>query len=334
MDVTFDPATLVAIRNSYPNVRVKVTRTSGGTDTGCSGDRFAIKPADMVVQAYDTNWQAAGTNPATDRILNNSSATTGNVHAASTSGATTPRPFTLRATARNGAATPATTTNYAGTPTVKSGSPACVLPIGCATGTLSALNAGTWIAASGVLSAPAHYGEAGTFNLELEDLTFAAVHTADTTLSVRRIGQASAPLLVGRFVPDRFAFTAANTPQLQTFGASCTSARSFTYVGKPNWYATSLAPSGTVQAVNAGGAVTTNYPGTSFRLAASRITQTYNNNSASPALSCTLSDLTTACSPPNGPPPSVVAGGPALTLRTRTYTAASAGGVLTYARGA
>ena len=331
MDVIFDPATLVAIRNSYPNVRVKVTRTSGGTDTGCSGDRFAIKPADMVVQAYDTNWQAAGTNPATDRILNNSSATTGNVHAASTSGATTPRPFTLRATARNGAATPATTTNYAGTPTVKSGSPACVLPIGCATGTLSV---GAWTPASGVVSAPTHYSEAGTFNLELEDLTFTAVDTADTALSVRRIGQASAPLLVGRFVPDRFTFTGPNTPQLQTFGASCTAARSFTYVGKPIWYATSLAPSGTVQAVNAGGAVTTNYRGTSFRLAASGITETYSNNSVGPALSCTLSDLTTACSPANGPAPSVVAGATALTFGTGTYTAASAGGVLTYARGA
>jgi hypothetical protein len=334
MDVTFDPATVVAIRNSYPNVRVKVTRTSGGTDTGCSGDRFAIKPADMVVQAYDTNWQTAGTNPATDRILNNGSATTGNVHAASTLGASTPRPFTLRATARNGAGTPITATNYAGTPTVKSGSPACALPIGCATGTLSV---GAWTPASGVVSAPAHYGEAGTFNLELEDLTFAAVDTADTTLSVRRIGQTSAPLLVGRFVPDRFALTAAITPpQLQTFGASCAATRSFTYVGKPFWYATP--PSATVQALNAGGAVTSNYRGTGvgglFRLVASGITETYSNNSVGPALSCTLSDLTTACGPANGPAPSVVAGATALTFGTGTYTAASAGGVLTYARGA
>src|SRR5258708_28713881 len=170
--------------------------------------------------------------------VSKSSVVAGDVSAARSSGATTPGACTLRATARNGAATPATTTNYAGTPTVKSGSPACVLPSGCATGTLSALNAGIWIAASGVLSAPAHYGEAGTFNLELEDLTFAAVDTADTTLSVRRIGQASAPLLVGRFVPDRFAFTPANTPQLPPFVASCTSARPFPYFGKPLSYPT------------------------------------------------------------------------------------------------
>jgi hypothetical protein len=98
-------------------------------------------------------------------------------------------------------------------------------------------------------------------------------------------------------------------------------------VGQPFWYATALAPSATVQAVNAGGAVTTNYRGSLFKLTASGITETYSNNSVGPALSCTLSDLITPCSPTNAAAPSLTAG-----TGTGTYAATTTGGVLTYTR--
>jgi hypothetical protein len=332
----FNPAAVVPtnlLNNSWPNVRVRVTRTAGGTEIGCSGDRFAIRPADLVMQAYDTTWQTAGTDPLKDRVLNNVAASGGVVHAASTAKASPGRPFTLRATARNAAGTPATTTNYAGSPTAKAGSPACVLPASCAAGTL---DIASWSASSGVVTADAHYSEAGTFNLELEDLSFANVDLVDTALSVRRIPQAApAPRVIGRFVPDRFGFTSANAPQLQTFGASCASARSFTYLGQPFWYATAMAPTATVQALNAAAAVTTNYRGTLFKLTASDITETYSNNAVGPTVNCKLtSDLTTACSPTNAAAPSLKPGSTAPTFGTGAYGAASSGAALIYARSA
>jgi hypothetical protein len=125
-----------------------------------------------------------------------------------------------------------------------------------------------------VVSASAHYSEAGAFTLALEDTTFASVDTADTALAIRTVPQASA-LQVGRFVPDHFAFTGANTPQFQTFNASCAAARSFTYIGQPFWYVTGQLPTATVQAVNTNGAVTTNYRGALFKLTGASIIETY-----------------------------------------------------------
>jgi len=306
--------------NSWTDVRVKVTRTSGGADTGCSFDRFAIKPADLLLEAWDADWRTAGT----ARLLHNTSAAGGNVHAASTSGAGTPRPFTLRATGRNSAA--GTTTNYAGTPTIKSG-PTCVLPGGCATGTLTV---GGWsgAAGTGIRTATSHYSEAGTFTMEIEDATFAAVDVADTSLAARTIGQSPVPREIGRFVPDRFIFTADPTdPKLQTFGSSCAT-RSFTYVGQPFWY--TILPSATVTAVEAGGATTTNYRGVSlFKLAPLGFTEVYSNNGTGPAVECKLtSNLATTCTTVNAPPSLSTGNG------TGTYTAAASGSVLIYARSA
>jgi hypothetical protein len=324
--ITFNvPAT---ITNSFPNARVKIERctgaglgtcgAAGGTEVGCSFDAFAIKPASLLLEAFDADWRTAGT----VRPLDN----TGRVHAASTSGAATPRPFTLQATAFNAAVTPAKTTNYAGNPTIKSGSPACVLPSGCVPATeTGTLTVGSWtgVVNTGIRTADSHYSEAGTFNLEIEDTTFAAVDTADTTLSARTISQGSpAPREIGRFVPDRFTLTAGATPPvLQTFGSSCAT-RSFTYVGQPFWYTTAL-PSGTVTAVNAAGNVTTNYRGTLFKLTPSGISEAYSNNSVGPAVSCMKNDLTAACTAL----PSLSAGN-----GTGTYTAASSGSVLVYTR--
>jgi hypothetical protein len=316
-----------AVVNSWPDVRVRITRTSGGAEVGCSFDRFAIKPAGLLLEALDGDWRTAGT----ARLLHNAAATGGNVHAASVSTATTPRPFTLRATAFNAALTPAKTTNYAGNPTIKSGSPACVLPSGCvpATGT-GTLTVGSWtgVVNTGIRTADSHYSEAGTFNLEIEDTTFAAVDTPDTALAARTISQSSpAPREIGRFVPDRFTLTAGATPPvLQTFGSSCAT-RSFTYVGQPFWYTTAALPSATITAVNAAGNVTTNYKNTGvnglFKLTASGIAETYSNNSVGPAVSCMKNDLTAACTAL----PSLSAGN-----GIGTYTVASSGSVLVYIR--
>ena len=303
------------LNNSWPSVRVRITRT-GTTEIGCSGDRFAIKPATLALEAFDGTWQSAGTT----RTLYNIGTSGGNVHAASTSSASVPRPFTLRVTAKNGAASPATTTNYAGTPTAKNASPACVTPSGCTTGTLSL---GAWTAASGVITSnTAHYSEAGTFNLEVEDATFSAVDTADTALSVRTVAQGSpAPRELGRFVPDRFTFTLPSTPVLQTFGASCASARPFTYIGQPFWYTT--APSATLQAVNANGAVTTNYRGSLFKLVGSNISETYSNNSVGPSI--TVTATTASLSPTGNGTAPYGAGGTALTYdRSTTHPPAFA----------
>ena len=238
----------LTVPDSWRDVRVKVTRAGGG-EIGCSTDNFAIRPASLTVAATDGDWQSAGTT----RTLNN---TGGIVHAASTSGATTPRPFTLTLTAFNGAGTPVQTTNYAGTATLKSGSPSCT-PATCTTGTLSPTS---FTFAAGTVSASAHYSEAGNFNLEIEDATFANVDTADTAASVRTVPQAgSPPLLVGRFVPDRFAISSPTTPEFVTFNNASCGTRSFTYVGQAFWFSAAGTPSITVSAVNAGGGVTTNY---------------------------------------------------------------------------
>jgi hypothetical protein len=264
---TFNPAAVLPtnlLNNSWPSVRVRVTRTSGGAEVGCSTDRFAIKPADLLVEGMDATWQTAGTT----RTLHNTGSNGGNVHAASTAAASTPRPFTIRVTARNSGAT--ATTNYANTPTLFTGYPACVLPAGCTTGTLSM---GTWTTSAGVLTASSHYSEAGTFNLRMEDKTFANVDVVDTGLATRTISQAApSPREIGRFVPDHFDVTTTTAPGFQTFGvadASCTTPsagfkRSFTYVGQSFGYVTK--PEATIVPKNAGDGTLANYTGVLWKI--------------------------------------------------------------------
>lgn len=317
------------VADAYPNVRVRVTR-SGGTEIGCSTDNFAIRPESFTLEALDADWQTAGT----ARLLYDPSgvalaASINNVHAASTSAAASSRPFTLRATAKNAAS--AVTANYSGTLTVVSG-PTCVLPSGCGTGSFEF---GTWSAASGVLTTTAYYSEAGTFVVELQDSTFADVDAADTALSVRAIPQripagSLAALEIGRFVPDRFVFSGANTPVLQTFGSACTS-RTFTYVGQPFWF--TVPPSATISAVNAAGVVTTNYQGALFKLTGAGVAETYGESTAGrPALSCKLtSDLSTACTSTNAAAPTITPLTGANAGKA-TYAAAATGASLVYAR--
>lgn len=303
-----------AVTNSYKDVRVKFTDTAPPGTIGCSTDRFAIRPASLTASGRDATWETAGT----ARALNNTGATGGNVHKASTAAAPTPRPFTLRATP-----VPGTATNYAsatasvrGTPTLVSGFPTCIAPpASCSVGAL-AFTGGAWTGTGTTVdNATAHYSEVGVFQLQLEDQTYAAVDAVDGSSAALRTVPATATASVGRFVPASFDFTAPSTPQFRTFGATCAGARSFTYIGQPFWYVT--LPSATVRALNAAGAVTTNYKGTLWKLAAAGIGETYSNNATGPALDTALIGTPTVTE---------IAG-----TGTGTYTAA-AGGTLAYVR--
>ena len=290
----------VTENNAWPNVRVRISQISGGTRIGCSTDAFAIRPASLAVSASDNDSSTAGTG----RLLNNTGATGGNVHRAG-------RPFTITA-----AAVPASATNYAGTPTV--GALACTLPGGCVDGVF---DVGAFSGSGARVSNTATYSEAGVFNLTLVDETYTVVDAtdgtpADCSPTGRFICQSAAPLAVGRFVPDRFEFSAPSTPMLLTFGSNSCGTRSFTYVGQPFWYNTLMLPSATVRAVNAAGVITVNYP-LNTTLSRPALVETYADASAPGAAPVDFSAIGTVA-------PSSGAG-------TGTYTASSTG-VLRYGR--
>ena len=234
----------VTENNAWREARFRITEQPGGTLIGCSTDAFAIRPASIVVSATDADWATAGSG----RTLDNGSATGGNVHRAG-------RPFTI-----NVGPSPVSATNYDGTPTVNA--VACTLPGGCVNGTF---DIGTFAGSGSRVSDTASYSEAGVFNLTLIDETYTLIDAtdgtpADCSAAGRLICQSAAPLAVGRFVPDRFEFSAPSTPMLLTFGENACATRSFTYVGQPFWYNPLMPPSATLQAVNAAGVVTANYP--------------------------------------------------------------------------
>jgi len=260
------------VAQAYARVRLRMVDTgTGGAAgrTGCASDLFALRPSffdGASAAARDTDWQTAGTartlTSAATAAAANTSLTAGNdnVHAAG-------RPFSISGlVAKNGAASPATTTNYSGQPTLIAGS--LILPdascASCAPGTFAV---GSWTNSSGALSTDtATYSEVGSFNWEAEDRSFAAVDIADST-KIERYFKTNVLISSGRFVPDRYALTP-NAPTLQTFGvadAACSPAatapkRSFTYLGQPFGYAT--APLVGVSAQNASGGTTVNYQGT------------------------------------------------------------------------
>jgi hypothetical protein len=248
-----------SVPNSYRNVRVRISNT-GGSQVGCSGDLFAIRPSGFTLSAADGTSSTAGR----ARSLSNSSAAGGVVHRAGTQA--NPSPFTLYA-----AAQPASATNYDGTLAIKSGSVMCDTSMlaGCVTGVLTL---GSFTALGGVVTSNSvNYSEAGGFSVELTDQTYASVDLADSTAAQRTVSQTAAPLQVGRFVPDHFTVTFNNVPKYKTFNATdseCngTPARSFTYIGQPFQWST--APLATITAKNAADAVTLNYSGTLAHLAA------------------------------------------------------------------
>ena len=299
----------VTVNNSFRDVRFQIRSPVGGpyTQIGCSTDRFSIRPQSLTISALDANWETAGT----ARALNNIGATGGNVHKASEISATTPRPFTLRATP-----VPASATNYDGSPTTVSGFPTC----GALCTTAGGLNftAGSWTSAGGGVrdNATANYSEAGTFNLQLEDSTYASVDAVDGTPAATRTVPSTGTVQIGRFVPERFEFTSPGTPTLLTFNDGICSSRSFTYIGQPFWYVAGGRPAATLNAVNAAGTVTSNY--------------TLDVASSKPAISEIYADGT---APAAAPLVTTSIGTPTVTSGSGTGTyLASLSGQLSYSR--
>ena len=212
--------------NAYPDARMRITYPASGTSTaiGCSNDNFAIRPASFSVSVTDANRTTAGTVNALN--VTSIPAGTGIVHNAG-------RPFTITATAFNGAGSPVATSNYAGTPTAVL--TACV-GTACPA-TTGNLTPGTWSAAGGIVTTTtASYDDVGAFNLQLQDSTFAAVDNADgtpaTCSNTAPVGSiiCSAAAGVGRFVPDRFLLSATSlTPRSDI--AACAGS-SFTYMSE------------------------------------------------------------------------------------------------------
>lgn len=246
--------------NAWPDVRVIITSTQGTTQTGCSNDDFALRPASLSFSVTDNDRQT----PGTGRSLNNLN-WGGVVHNAG-------RYFTITATAYNAQATPAVTTNYAGAPTglisscpMSGSSPACTSSFG----TLGFNDSnGGWLPSSGstptgtVVTNNATYSEVGSFALQLQDTTFANVDINDSTLAERTIPSAPAGnpawINVGRFVPDHFALTLPTPPSpslLNQADFTCTSPSIFSYMGEP------FALLFTLTAQNAANSTTLNYDG-------------------------------------------------------------------------
>jgi MSHA biogenesis protein MshQ len=254
--------------NSYRDARIRVTYPAGApTVTGCSNDDFAIRPASFAVAITDATWSTAGAG----RALANTGAAGGNVHKAG-------QPFTITVTP-----SPGTAALYDGSPTVSA--LACVLPGTC---TPAMLAPGTFTGAGTRVSSNATYSEAGAFNLTLVDQTYASVDAADGTpadcsASGQYVCQSSAPLAVGRFVPDHFAVTAITQPVFRTFDATDASCsvppsgprRSFTYIGQFFGYQTS--PAAMITAQNAANATTTNYRGALWKLTNASAAQSFAN---------------------------------------------------------
>ena len=235
--------------NAWPNARIRMTYPATGAPTivACSTDNFAIRPANFLATASDTNSTSAGAT----RALANTAVNGGNVHKAG-------QPFQISGTSRNTLG--ATTSNYAGTPTPTV--VACVLPgSGCVLGTLAA---GTWSSASGVVTTTnASYSEVGTFSMKLVDSTFAAVDSADGSTAIEKNIE-SAVFNVGRFVPDHFDLLPVSIPVFKTFNDTACSTRSFTYVGQPVQYVT--VPQASITAKNRMGGTTLNYTGSLWKL--------------------------------------------------------------------
>jgi MSHA biogenesis protein MshQ len=258
-DLTFAAAdngrknTSFTVANSYPNARLRMTSPAGApTITACSSDNFALRPNQFInVLVTDTDAQTAGTT----RDLDNLDAPAGTVHKAG-------RPFTVRATAVNGAGSPVTTTNYAGTATTTLTD--CGATNACLAGGFGTLAVGGSFVAGQLTSNLATYDEVGSVAVTLVDSTFANVDAGDGSSPAEREIKSSA-VNVGRFVPDHFA-VAYNGP---TFGTAC-GAGSFTYVGQGFNY--SLAPVITVTAQNFANTTTLNYTGALWQITNTSLT--------------------------------------------------------------
>ena len=240
-----------AVADSWRDVRVRIRWPTGSpTVTRCSSDNFAIRPNAITGLATSNNTRttAGTTNPLTSTafgaVLHNAG-----------------RPFSVRASAVNGAGSPAVTVNYTGAPVATLTTCGPGVGFEACTATQATLSLTTTFAAGLLTSDVATYNDVGSFNLQLIDDNFASVDNADSTVPERRIQSAVVP--VGRFVPDNFS-VAFNVP---VFAPACTG---FTYQGQAFNYST--APVITVTAREAGGATTTLYAGNWWRLTPSTLT--------------------------------------------------------------
>ena len=270
--------------NAAPNVRVRLRDNSSPVITSCSTNNFAIRPSSFAgISVRDADSVSAGTT----RNLSNTAASGGAVHKAGQN-------FRIDATAVNAASV--VTSGYTGAPGASL--TACLLPTSlCTLGTLST---GSWSIAAGVLvTSTATYTEAGAFTMKLQDTTFASVDNADSSTAERYIE--SAPFNVGRFVPDHFTLSTANTPMLKTFNDTTCATRSFTYIGQPFGYVT--APQALITAQNSVGGTTSNYNGALWRPTAA-----YVYTPAAAALDSSMTTAPALLSNSNGTGTSTVAG--------------------------
>ena len=205
--------------NAWKNARVRMSYpVASPTVISCSSDNFAIRPnALSAVLVTDQDMQTAGTL----RTLNNTALSGGVVHKAG-------RPINIKATGQNAAGV--TTTGYAGSPVAVLSQCAIGGGVCPATASLGALTLGTWSASAGTVTTnTASYSEVGAFSLVLQDQHFADVDLADSSVAERTV--VSAPIDVGRFVPDHFIVTTGTiTPRSDI--AACSSS-SFSYMGEP-----------------------------------------------------------------------------------------------------
>jgi MSHA biogenesis protein MshQ len=262
------------VTNAYPDVRVRMSSTSGNTTTvSCSMDSFAIKPDHLIVLAQDATQTTAGTSRTLSGVT--ASATVTPIHNAG-------QPFQLTLTAYNSAN--AATTNYSATVypqglTITNSSVNAVSPSSAqVASTAGIFTAGAFSnsssSANGVIvSTTASYNDVGIVSPVLADQSFAQIDQGDgTPSSCSGWWTCSTAINIGRFVPDHFSVSV--TP------ACSATATSFTYSGQPF--------SVTVTAYNWGGS-------------SSMGSQMYNyNTSTGFAKAVTLSDVSTSTPDSNG----------------------------------
>lgn len=264
-----------AVANAWPDVSVRISYpTTSPTVTKCSTNNYAIRPNSLSVTVTDGDWETAGTS----RALDNAAAPGGRVHKAG-------RPFTITATAYNGAGTPAITTSYAGTPSVSID--LHIIPTSCLNGTACTLDGGTFsdgTANDGIVSSStASYAEVGAFNMRLTDTTFAAVDAGDSTTTERYITSGS--VAVGRFVPDHYLLlSGSRTPACTTGGAV------LSYMDQPFTLATTLV------AQNYAGGTAENYHPSSGGYAPAAVVWQAENADSGTNLGLRLANITSAWS--------------------------------------
>ncbi len=235
-----------AVANSYRDVRVRISYpTTSPTVTSCSTDSFAIRPSALSISATDQDWQTAGT----ANTLNVITASGSPIHKAG-------QPFTVRGSALNAATTPVVTTNYSGAPTA---SLSACSGTAC-TSILGTFTLGGSFSTGSLSTITATYSEVGSFNLQLQDATYANIDSADTTGDCSATGYyvCSPMLSVGRIVPDHFdtaVVLSGGVPMACASGVTCPSAyNGMVYSGQPF--------SVQVTARNAAGSTLVNYNST------------------------------------------------------------------------